>query len=439
MIEKTQNIIQKNSVSIKIFIILFLVILLMIPMQMIRSVMNERQIRQEEALMEISSKWGSSQVVAGPVMTIPYTRYDLNDKMERVNVVKDRFFVLPAELNIHAEMIPETRSRGIFKVVVYRSVIKMTGSFSPQDTGQSNQQMDIEWEKARVSLGVSDMKGISDSVKFLWNGEEQVTQPGVHVTELFNSGFSIQNPAGWDSEQAGNTFTIEINLNGSRNLSFAPVGKETSVVIESSWTDPSFDGAFLPAERNVTQDGFTASWKILEFNRNYPQQWTQQHVSLNDSTFGVSLILPVDNYQIIERSMKYAILFFAFTFMVFFFIEILKKQRIHPLQYALVGFGLSLFYLMLLSLAEHIGFGWAYILASIGIISLITSYSGAIFKSNRLSGIMAGFLVLVYGILFILLQLQDFALLLGSLILFIVLAVVMHFSVKIDWDGGDSK
>jgi inner membrane protein len=135
--------------------------------------------------------------------------------------------------------------------------------------------------------------------------------------------------------------------------------------------------------------------------------------------------------------MKYAILFFAFTFMVFFFIEILKKQRIHPLQYALVGFGLSLFYLLLLSLAEHIGFGLAYTIASAGIILLITGYSRAMFRNNNLALIMAGFLALVYGILFILLQLQDFALLLGSLILFIVLAVVMHFSVKIDWYGGE--
>jgi inner membrane protein len=284
MIEKTQSIFQKNAISIKIFIIFFLVILLLIPMEMIRSVMNERKTRQDEALTEISSKWGTSQVVMGPVVTIPYIRYDLNDKQERVNIEHEKFFMLPDILNIHAELIPEERSRGIFKVVVYRSVIKMTGNFTATDFDPGNGFLEIEWEKARVSLGVSDMKGISDSVKFLWNGQEQVSQPGVHVTNLFGSGFSIQNPTGLAEVQASNTFSIEINLNGSHNLSFAPVGRETNVSVQSSWTDPSFDGAFLPAERNVTQDGFTASWKILEFNRNYPQQWTQQRVSLNDST-----------------------------------------------------------------------------------------------------------------------------------------------------------
>jgi len=288
-------------------------------------------------------------------------------------------------------------------------------------------------------VGVSDMKGISDSFTFLWDSEALASEPGVHVSDLFRSGFSVSVPVSTMKKGEENLFSIRIHLNGSRNLSFAPLGKETNVSMVSSWPDPSFSGAFLPADRKVTTDGFTASWKVLEFNRNYPQQWANQQVNIHDSVFGVSLILPVDNYQVVERSMKYAILFFAFTFMVFFFIEVLKKYRIHPLQYILVGFGLSLFYLMLLSLAEHLGFGLSYILASVGIISLITSYSKAIFKNNRLSAVMAGFLVFVYGLLFVLLQMQDYARLLGSFVLFLVLAVVMYLTLKIDWYGVNSK
>jgi inner membrane protein len=439
MIEQAQSIFEKNAITIKVFIIGFLTLVLMIPMEMIRSVMNERKNRQSTAFQEISSKWGSEQLIAGPVLTIPYTRYELNDKQERINLRQEKLFVLPGELNIQAEMIPETRSRGIFRVAVYRSVIHLNGRFKIPEIEQGNSQITIDWDKARVSVGISDMKGISDSVQFDWNDENLVSEPGVHVSDLFSSGFSAQLPLKAMLPGDDNTFAIGINLNGSRNLSFAPLGKETYVDVISGWPDPSFSGAFLPFDRNITSDGFTASWKVLEFNRNYPQQWANQQVNIQDSVFGVSLILPVDNYQVVERSMKYAILFFAFTFMVFFFMEVLKKYRIHPLQYILVGFGLSLFYLMLLSLAEHLGFGLSYFLASVGIISLITGYSRAIFKSNLLSGIMAGFLLLVYGLLFVLLQMQDYALLLGSLVLFVVLAVVMYLTLKIDWYGNRNE
>ena len=218
-------------------------------------------------------------------------------------------------------------------------------------------------------------------------------------------------------------------------MGFTPVGKETYVEMVSSWPDPSFTGAFLPSEREVTETGFTATWKILEYNRNFPQVFTHQSFNISESVFGVDLILPVDNYQVVERSMKYAILFFVFTFMVFFFMEILKKQKVHPLQYALVGFALTLFYLLLLSLAEQVVFGIAYLIASAGIIVLITAYSRAIFKSKATSAIMLSFLVLVYGILYILLQMQDFVLLLGSAFLFIALAAAMYISLKIDWEG----
>jgi inner membrane protein len=439
MIDKAQSIFEKNAITIKVFIIGFLVLILMIPMEMIRSVMTERKSRQNEAFREVSSKWGSEQIIAGPVLTVPYTRYDINDKNERINVRQEKYFLLPGQLDIKAEMIPETRSRGIFRVVVYRSVIQLTGNFRIPELETGNSQIDVDWSKARISVGVTDMKGISDSVQFLWNGQAQASEPGVQALELFGSGFSVQAPGSSMKTGEENLFSIIIHLNGTHNLGLAPVGKETNVTIISSWADPSFSGAFLPADRKVSEEGFTASWKVLEFNRNYPQQWANQKVNIHDSVFGVSLILPVDNYQVVERSMKYSILFFTFTFMVFFFIEVLRKYRIHPLQYILVGFGLSLFYLILLSLAEHLGFGISYILASAGIISLITGYSRAIFKSNRLSGIMAGFLVFVYGLLYVLLQMQDYALLVGSLVLFVVLAAVMYLTLKIDWYGVNGK
>lgn len=435
MIEKTHNIFERNAVTIKIVIIFFLVIALMIPMEMIRSIKSERQERQEEAFVEISSKWGREQTVTGPVLTIPYTRYDLNEKNEPINVRNDQFFILPDQLQVQAEMIPEIRSRGIYKVVVYRSVLKLSGSFPKDLSLIENSQTVLEWDKARLSLGITDIKGISDSVVLQWNGDNLTSEPGVNVDGLFASGFSVATPLTKSQYEEDHQFSIEINLNGSRNLGFTPVGKETRIEMVSNWPDPSFTGAFLPSEREVTEAGFSARWNVLEYNRNYPQVWTNQAVNFHESDFGVELILPVDNYQVVERSMKYAILFFAFTFMVFFFMEILRKQKVHPLQYALVGFALTLFYLLLLSLAEQVVFGIAYLIASAGIILLITAYSRAIFKSTALSATMAAFLVLVYGVLYILLQMEDFVLLLGSVFLFIALAAAMFISLKIDWDG----
>ncbi len=277
------------------------------------------------------------------------------------------------------------------------------------------------------------MRGIKDSIPFNWNGQPMDCKPGVAIPNLLKSGITVINILSENPVGEIFSFNTEISLNGSNGLSFIPVGKETLVNISSEWSNPSFEGAFLPESREVTNNGFEASWRVLELNRNYPQQWHQQDVSIDDSAFGVRLLLPVENYQITERSMKYAMLFVGLTFMVFFFVEVLRNHKLHPIHYMLVGFGLVLFYLLLLSLSEHIGFGIAYAVASVAIISLITSYSQSIFKDKKLTMLMGGFLIVLYSLLYILLQMQDYALLLGSLVLFVVLALAMYLSRNVDW------
>lgn len=438
MIEKTQNLIQRNAITIKIVAIFFLTLLLMIPVEMIRSLKTERQGRQNDVFQEVSSKWGGEQTISGPVLAIPYTHYDLNEKDKPINVRHDHYYVLPDELNIQAELIPEIRKRGIFKVVVYKSVLQLTGNFpSPQPLIKAPQKV-FHWENVHASIGITDIKGISNEIDFKWNDQTIKSEPGVQTENLLSSGFSIETPLEAAVNTTSHTFSIKIELNGSRNIRFAPVGKETNVVMTSPWPDPGFSGSFLPVDHQINEKGFTATWKILDYNRNYPQHWTGKKMGFTGSEFGVDLILPVDNYQVVERSTKYAILFFVFTFMVFFFIENIRKQKVHPLQYALVGFGLVLFYLMLLSLSEHLGLGLSYFLASAGIIVLITAYSQAIFRNTRTTVTMSIFLVLVYSILYILLQMQDFVLLLGSLILFAALAAAMYMSLKIDLGGNNN-
>ncbi|HKL14294.1 MAG TPA: cell envelope integrity protein CreD, partial [Balneolaceae bacterium] len=229
------------------------------------------------------------------------------------------------------------------------------------------------------------------------------------------------------------SFAFELVLNGSTGLLFSPVGEETSVQLESDWTNPSFAGSFLPAVREVNDDGFQSEWKVLHLNRNFPQQWNGANKEVASTTFGVDLLLPVDEYQKTMRTAKYAIMFIALTFLTFFMIELLSGSVIHPVQYLLTGFALLIFYTLLLSISEYIAFGLAYLIAAAAIISLITVYSFSVLPDKRKTGIVFGVLTLLYGYLYILLQLQDYALLMGSIGLFTVLASVMYLTRQIDW------
>lgn len=432
MLETTESFFEKNATIIKVAAIGFLILLLLIPMSMIQSLVMERRARQIEATNDISSKWGFEQRITGPILTIPYYTFDLNKENKRINIVKRFANFLPEDLRVDGEIEPEVRYRGIFQVAVYQSNLKINGHFAKPavDIGTSN--VEIDWKGAFISMGISDLRGISQAIDFAWNGDIMVCEPGVIDEKLLKSGITVNNVISSPLSEKY-SFSVQINLNGSKGLSFVPVGRETLVTLQSSWNNPSFDGAFLPATREVTEKGFSASWKVLELNRNYPQKWFDREVNLQNSAFGVSLILPIETYQITERSMKYAILFFALTFITFFFVEILHRMKVHPIQYILVGFGLTLFYLLLLSLSEHIGFGWAYLVASAGIIVMISSYSHSMFNSYKLTAIVAVLLSVLYGFLYILLQMQDYTLLMGSIGLFIILSGLMYISRKVKW------
>ena len=229
-------------------------------------------------------------------------------------------------------------------------------------------------------------------------------------------------------------FHIDLALQGSGSLFFTPVGKITEVNLRSAWGDPSFTGAFLPDQKNISPAGFDAQWKVLNLNRNYPQAWAgDTQVDFSSSAFGVDFLLPVDNYQKSIRSVKYAILFIGLTFLVIFFVEMRGTRRVHPFQYALIGLALVIFYTLLVSISEHISFNAAYAVAATMTIGLTGLYARALFDSRKMALLVGGTLLLLYGFLFTVLQLQDYALLIGSLGLFAILATVMYFSRQIDW------
>jgi len=424
----------KNSITFKLFTTGFLILILLIPTYMIRFLIHERENRHNITIEEISSKWAREQTIAGPILTVPYGIYS-KDKGEKViKSVKYAHF-LPDELNIDGNISPEIRYRGIYETVVYKSNLKFTGKFSSPDFKDLNIPDDnILWEDAFVSLGIPDMRGIEKNIEINLNKIIFAYTPGIETNDIINPGLSAPFPIkDADNPEKNYEYSFDINLKGSKELNFIPLGKETNVKLTSNWNNPSFDGAFLPYEREITNSGFNAKWNVLYLNRDYPQKWKGNSYNIFNSAFGVKLLMPVDEYQKTMRSVKYAVMFISLTFMIFFFVEVINKKRIHPVQYILVGLALVIFFTLLLSLSEHINFNFAYLIASIATILLITAYSKTIFKSNFLTILMGSVLLILYGFMYTILQLQDYSLLLGSIGLFIVLAVTMYLSRKIDW------
>jgi inner membrane protein len=423
------------SITIKLISIGVLILILLIPMSMIKSLIEEREHTSRDAINEVQQKWGGSQRVCGPILTVPYksfyTKIDKDGEEKQFFHTKYAHF-LPEELNISGSVNPEMRNRGIYEIIVYDSQLSLSGSFNKPDFKKLKiDEESVNWENAFLSVGIPDLRGIKENITVLWNEEQHVFESGSNLHGILDSGVNAE--VGVNQGISGYSFKMNILMNGSKNLSFVPLGKETGVELVSQWPNPSFEGAFLPNKRTVSADGFKSSWKVLNLNRNFPQQWIGDNIKFGASAFGVDLLLPVDQYQKSMRSAKYATLFIGLTFMIFFFVEVKNKKRIHPFQYILVGLALCVFYTLLISLSEHINFNLAYVAASLGVISIITAYSRSIFRSGALMYTMMTFLIALYAFMFVIIRSQDFALLIGSLALFIVLGAVMYLSKNIDW------
>lgn len=454
----------RNSLSLKLFVIGFLIAILMIPTGMIAVLVNERENRQADAIREVSEKWGYEQTVTGPILTIPYKKVyesDVNGQKKIDEVVQYAHF-LPDTLRVEGSIDPETRQRGIYEVVVYGTDLTLSGEFSAPDLSKWEIAPDlVMYDKAFVTLGVPDMRGVKESVELNWNEESSSFTPGLETQDVLSSGMSALVKI--DKEDKGKKYKYDLKLvlNGSRDLQFTPIGKVTEVKLTSAWVDPSFQGAFLPNTHEITDEGFKAEWKVLELNRNFPQSFlgsmpinqnsptaydpynkyemAVQTGNLNSSNFGVRLLIPADEYQKTVRALKYAIMMLALTFLILFFFEAMHKKRVHPMQYILIGLALSLFYILLLSIAEHLGFNMAYWVSVLATVGLITLYSKSVFHSWTPALVESSILLFIYAFIFVILQLKDYSLLVGSLGLFVILAVIMYVSRKIDWYNLNEK
>jgi inner membrane protein len=427
----------KSNIYFKLGTIITIVLLLLIPTQMIRGLIYEREWTQKEAIDEVSSKWAEEQTISGPFISIPYYKYiresNGNDSSTKVVKLKEFLHILPTQLNVDGAINPEKRYRGIYEIVVYNSKLKISGNFNDIDFSALDiRPEDILFDKAEFIVGINDLRGIEEQVNLKWNDSTIPFNSGVNSGDVVASGINADLDLK-NSDSLQNNFELNLDLKGSQLLYFTPVGKVTDVNLKSPWSNPSFNGAFLPDNRAVTEAGFNANWNVLHLNRNFPQIWTNSQFRIDDSAFGIDLLLPVDNYQKSYRSIRYAILFIAFTFLVFFFIEVLNKVFIHPVQYILVGVALIVFYTLLLSISEHLKYNIAFVISAVATMLLIAGYVRAILKSGKLTALIVGILSVLYTFIFVIIQVQDYALLFGSIGIFLILALVMYFSRKINW------
>jgi inner membrane protein len=417
-----------DSVTLKLIIIGIMVLLLLIPVSMVTNLVSERQTTSESVVLNVSADWGNAQTIKGPVLVVPYNFHTKEGKKTRHVVF------LPDELNINGQIMPQERKRGIYKVIVYGSQIEISGVFNQPAFNEWNiSQEDILFDDAYLLTGISDLRGIKQNITLYWGSGEKDFESGFdHVA---NTGSGIRANVKVNGTEQTYPFKYLMNLNGSQSINFVPVGKVTNVRMSSNWRDPSFTGAFLPEHYDIDGNGFSSTWKVLHFNRDYPQRWLSEDMYNLEgkSVFGVNLLQTVDHYQKNYRSARYAILIISLSFLMFFLIEILSNKKIHPFNYAMVGIALCVFYSLLLSLSEHIGFGFSYLISSIVIVLLISFYLGGILGKSSAAFWIPGILSLLYIYIFIILQLQDYALLAGSIGLLAALGAVMVLSRKINW------
>jgi len=415
-----------QSLTIKIVLLGVLGVFLLIPLEMIKSIIKERQKNSEEVKKEIAFQWAGPQNITGPVLNIPAWIYPSRKDTEPYKTI---FHIMPETLNITGDINTETRHRSIYKAAVYSAELSLTGDFliPEMNTGE---RTEILWDEKYYSMGISDNRGLKGSVNLEVDSVKLEAVPGLKDTDVFKSGITFTD------EGRGNKkiihYSMNLLLSGSEGLTFSPVGKATQVHLRSSWLSPGFTGNFLPAERTVDKSGFRAEWIVTNLNRNFPQVWTGSLYSPADDSFGVNFILMVDHYQKSLRSAKYGILFIALTFLALLFAEMTIREKIHVFHYLLVSLGLVLFFSLLNALSEHTGFNLAYLVSAVSTILLISFFLGTLIKTKRTVLLISGLLVLLYSFIFVLLTLNDYAYLAGNIGLFILLAVTMRLSVKLN-------
>lgn len=423
----------RESILLRMAMVGILGLLLLILVAIVSTLVGERAHRRDATIREVTEKWGLEQTLIGPILSLPVKVTEKRtDGVVKTHIEYAHF--LPDSLSLKAQISPEIRYRGIYRVVLYNARLTMNAEFAsvpPQEGILCDGE--ILWNEAFFSVGLSDLKGIRSLSDASLGQQTLVSEPGLRTRDLFEKGFTFRAPL-TPGEKPGR-FALDASVNGSEGMRIVPLGKKTSVAASAPWGSPSFIGDFLPETREIAENSFSAHWSVLQLNGNLPQSWVGAQPRLGSSSFGVKLLMPVDEYLKNTRAVKYAIMFIALTFLAFAIVDILCASPFHPIHYTLVGLALILFFVLLLSLSEHLSFNVAYGAAAMSVLLTISLYTRGVSRRWSVTASIATVLVVLYTFLFILLQLEDYALLLGSAGLSVSLATVMYLTRRIDWFG----
>jgi inner membrane protein len=431
--------------TFKVLMLIALILLLLIPLNMIRGLVNERGRTAASAESDIMEAWGKQLIEAGPIITIPGIKTEeiltkTEKEGEKIEIIKTPFTLIisPKELDINAAFKTEVRKRGIFSVPLFSGTLALSGTFDPSMAILellSNETVSLN--QAELVISLSSQKGIRKINKSTWNDGELFFQPGNRGHNLVDksvSGIYATLP-NFDAEKA--TFNINIEIQGGQFIRVLPIGQDTHVSISSDWNSPSFQGAYLPGVSNITDTDFSASWDINYLSRDIPL-FLKEYNNGNDYTnslFGVNFFRSIDTYALNTRAVKYAILFLIVPFLTLFLLEIFTKKRIHPVPYLLSGIGNAVFYLLLLSLSEQMPFYTAYLIAALAVTIMMTLYSRSLLPSWNKSWYMGLVVTISYILLYAVLNAESYALLIGSIGTFVVVALIMFLTRKLNWYG----
>ncbi|HKJ62209.1 MAG TPA: cell envelope integrity protein CreD [Hyphomicrobiales bacterium] len=438
-----------RSPGFKFFLVVLLIFILTIPLALVWFVVNERENRSAAVKQELAQLFGGEQQLIGPLLIVPYTvqikRIQDNKEIEETHERYATF--LPDDFLAEGEAKSEIRRRSIYEVTLYSARLKLSGQFSAPDIRLIEPDAaNVRWRDAILSIGLSDVSGLKEAASLRIDGGRTIAfEPSIGLPDGHAPGLHVRLfPVGGSIDQAPGTFRFETELvfNGSSRLTIAPIGRNSQLVLKSDWPHPSFNGAFLPESREISSDGFTASWRVPHLARSIPQAWrtdAQQAGSIHATLFpvlsGVSFFVPVDYYALVNRAAKYALMFLSVAFLAVLVLELTSGRRIHAVQYVFVGLTMILFYVLLLSLSEHIGFTLAYLIASGATGGMLSLYTGKAMQSAARGLIMLFVFLILYGLLYLILRLEDFALLAGAVAGFIMLTVTMFATLRINWSG----
>ncbi|GMO44802.1 MAG: cell envelope integrity protein CreD [Treponemataceae bacterium] len=446
-----------QSGGFKVAILVVLVLLLLIPVTMIRALVRERSFRAESAESSIMEAWGDRFVLYGPVIRIPVEeRQETRTQTEKegtridVNWIRQSLWLTPKDVTITADFSAQKKRRGIFSVALFSGDVSLNGSFTFERAKSSLLQNQTMFpEQAELVIALASQKGIRKIVKADWNGGELFFKPGNRGFPIAHGGYGGATPgdAGinastpFDTEGV-NTFDIQFSVQGGKSLRVLPAGELTVAKVRSDWPAPSFQGGFLPVKQALSETGFDAEWEISYLSRSIPLFWVAADNSGYDSNggfsqelFGVDFYKALDHYALNERAVKYAILFLVIPFLTLFFLEIFSQKSIHPAQYLLSGLANVIFYLLLLSVSEHLSFSLAYLIASAALTAMMTFYARSLLESWTRSAYMGLVMALLYLILYLTLNAEDWALLIGSIAAFVITGIVMFLTRRLDWSS----